>query len=172
MEKTRFLHSEFLTLSLLGTFQHNKIYKAGVSEQERKQLQGSLKQKLIETSCKYKKPVSDSTHEGHIKSLADQLSSEYSHILQGRFRIGTAQKALNLFLKYLWCAGEISTPPHCPLDFRIIQKLPSAYHNVKWTQLDDLSLYQELITAAKACAAPDSLAEWELKEWNAQGGDI
>jgi hypothetical protein len=40
------------------------------------------------------------------------------------FRVGTAQKALNLYLKYLWCLGEIKTPPHCPFDRGIIQMLP------------------------------------------------
>lgn len=40
------------------------------------------------------------------------------------FRIGSAQKALNLYRKYLWCLGYIPFPPHCPFDATIIDQLP------------------------------------------------
>lgn len=166
-KKLEFLYSEFFTLTLMGTVQRNKIYKDGVAERERKAFQIALKQNLLEISKQYKKPVSESDHELNIIQLADQLTASHKAILfNDRFRIGTAQKALNLFLKYLWCAGEIAEPPHCPFDFIIIQKLPNELHSNKWTKVDDIKIYRKLVAAAKACAAPISLAEWELSAWN------
>lgn len=151
----------------MGTVQHNKIYKNGVAERERKALQVALKQNLFEMSKQYTNPVSESVHELNIIQLADQLTASQKTILfNDRFRIGTAQKALNLFLKYLWCAGEIAEPPHCPFDFLIIQKLTSELLGNKWTQADDIRTYRKWVAAAKACAAPLSLAEWELIAWN------
>lgn len=166
-KQSAFLYSEFFTLTLMGTVQHNKIYKDDVAERERKAFQIALQQKLIDISKQYKKPVPGPIHELNITQLADQLTASQKAILfKDRFRIGTAQKALNLFLKYLWCAGEVVEPPHCPFDFLIIQKLPSELHDIKWTQVDDIGIYRKLVEAAKACAAPLSLAEWELSAWN------
>ena len=40
----------------------------------------------------------------NIVALSEGLSEDHADILAGkRFRVGTAQKALNLYLKYLWC---------------------------------------------------------------------
>lgn len=166
MKKISFLHSEFLTLTVMGTFQRNRIYADGVTEKDRKTLQESLKRKLVELSANYANPVSDSVHEANIEKLANQLSTEHAPVLNGRFRIGSAQKALNLYLKYLWCIGEIPTPPHCPFDLQIIQLLPFEFHGIKWTKLDDMGVYRKLVAAAKTCAAPATLAEWELAAWS------
>lgn len=150
----------------MGTFQHNKIYADSVTEKDKRDFQAALKKKLSELSTKYKNKVSDSVHEENIENISTQLSIEHASVLNGRFRIGTAQKALNLYLKYLWCIGEIPEPPHCPFDFKIIQQLPIELRGIKWTQLDDIGLYREMVAAAKACSSPVSLAEWELTTWN------
>lgn len=56
---------------------------------------------------------------------AASLSSEYVSVLaDGRMKIGHAQKALNLYLKYMWCAGWVREPPHCPFDRIVLQFVP------------------------------------------------
>ena len=107
-ERTRFLHNELFSMTLMATVQRGRVY---------------------------------------------------------RIRIGSAQKALNLFLKYLWCIGEAPEPPHCPFDFQIISKLPPAVR-CNWTELDSIETYRALVAAAKTAAAGQSLAEWELAEYN------
>jgi hypothetical protein len=89
-----------------------------------------------------------------------------------RFRIGSAQKALNLYLKYLWCLGLIARPPHCPFDYRILAKLPTC--NVKWTQLDSIVKYKEIVGEAEQLAKGKrlSLADWELEEWQRSQPEI
>jgi hypothetical protein len=52
-------------------------------------------------------------------------------------RIGLAQKALNLYLKYLWCLGEIHEPPHCPLDSIVLGQVPGC-KDVRWTLIATL----------------------------------
>jgi hypothetical protein len=83
----------------------------------------------------------------------------------GKFRIGTAQKALNLYLKYLWCLGKIRMPPHCPFDAQIIKKIPKSPCQ-SWTKLKDEEEYLKLVAAANDTANPLSLAVWELREYN------
>ena len=165
-EPNRFLYSEFFTMTLMATVQRGKVYKPGLSEIERKPLQLTLQQQLTRISERYKRAVTEEEHEENIKNLAKDISSAHSNILsEGRFRIGSAQKALNLFLKYLWCIGAIVEPPHCPFDFQIIQKLPKELRGISWTQIDNIGTYRELVAAAKVCAAPLSLAEWELRTY-------
>lgn len=153
-------------MTLMATVQRGKVYRPGLSEIERKPLQLTLQQRLTQISERYTKAVTEEEHEENIVNLAKDISSTHSNILsEGRFRIGSAQKALNLFLKYLWCINTIAEPPHCPFDFQIIQKLPAELQGIRWTQIDDIETYKKLVAAAKTCATPLSLAEWELKTY-------
>lgn len=90
------------------------------------------------------------------------MSAGYGQVLVGeRFRIGIAQKALNLYLKYPWCLGIISRPPHCPFDGNILAEV-GVFDN--WTQMDDPMRYREWVSAAERKAG-EALAEWELKRF-------
>jgi hypothetical protein len=114
----------------------------------------------------YKARVSEEVHVQNILGLSTRLSSAHAGVLRGgRFRIGTAQKALNLHLKYLWCLDKIPEPPHCPFDSKIIAKLP-AYKGPRWTVLDAEDDYRNLVKVAKAKAQGSSLAAWELETYN------
>jgi len=165
-EQSRFLHSEFFTMTLMATVQRGKVYRPGLSEVERKPLQQTLQRRLTQISEQYKTTVTEEDHERNIVSLANDITAAHGDILSdSKFRIGSAQKALNLFLKYLWCIGAITEPPHCPFDFQIIQKLPKELRGISWTQIDDIGTYRRLVAAAKRCAAPLTLAEWELRTY-------
>lgn len=84
----------------------------------------ALRTKLGDLASRYKHPVDDATHANNICEVADAMTAEFASCLRGgRFRIGIAQKCLNLYLKYLWCVGEILTPPHCPFDATMIARL-------------------------------------------------
>jgi hypothetical protein len=113
-------------------------------------------------AASYREHVSESQHLENIAGLANRISANCHDVLiGGHLRIGTAQKALNLYLKYLWCLGRIPEPPHCPLDRTVISKLPPQ-RQVPWTQIDDIAVYQSIVQAAKEQAGSCSLAEWEL----------
>ena len=99
--------------------------------------------------------------------MADALSSDYKgDLVLGRLRIGTVQKALNLYLKTVWCMEPSwPTPPHCPVDRIILER---AGINGSWTKLDSMSTYCEWIERLRKHASGngfDSVAEWELCAW-------
>lgn len=121
--------------------------------------------KITSIVADYRKPVTEERHLENIAALADLTSSMIGkHLHNGRFRIGTAQKALNLYLKYLWCADLAALPPHCPIDYLILQL--AGVTGVKWTTVDSITDYAEWIKRIKAVALHQPIAEWELGVWN------
>lgn len=162
----KFLRGEFLTMSVLGALGRSNTYSESASESDKENLRNSLRNKLDELAADYASVVTEKDHISNIKELADDLSSKFSSCLKnGRFRIGIAQKALNLYLKYLWCAKYIPLPPHCPFDANVIRNLPGCT-NVKWTLIDTIDEYTKLVGDAKNIAESKSLSEWELEIWN------
>lgn len=113
----------------------------------------------------------ENTEEAHIKTISDianSLSEQYTCILHnGRLRIGTVQKALNLYLKILWCIEpDWPIPPHCPIDRIILQ---AAHIRGNWTRLDCVDTYKNWVSQLQVHAESfnySSLSEWELATWN------
>lgn len=162
----QFLRDEFFGLTFGATLQRNDTYSATATPAERSRFRADLQRRLDDYAARYTEPVEDAQHVANIVRLADELSTAHARLLSaGRFRIGSAQKALNLYLKYLWCAGLISRPPHCPFDRRIIERLPQSVR-CSWTKLDDVRRYARLVQAARQLAGEASLAEWELSMYN------
>lgn len=162
-----FLKVQLFQLTVAATMQRNKVYANSTTEAVRGDFRVALRQQLdLLTPC-YSTCVSDEKHEEYISSLADALSRSHAGVLEkGRFRIGTAQKALNLWLKYLWCSDFLPIePPHCPFDRIIIQNhLPKTVRHISWTTMDIMSDYELLWKSAGGEAKAKSLtiAQWEL----------
>jgi hypothetical protein len=165
-DQERFLKDEFFSLTLSATVQRADVYRSGLSETERYAFQRDLRLRLDEIAKQYGTEVDEETHIRNIVDLSDSLSAAHTDVLKdARFRIGSAQKALNLYLKYLWCIGKIAAPPHCPFDSKIIEKLPT-YNGPNWTALDTKQDYRKLVAAAKLTAQGTCLAVWELRTFN------
>ena len=165
--QNEFLKSQLFQLTVAATLQRNKVYAAGVTDTERRNFRIALHAQLASITPFYSARVDGPAHEASVSSIADAMSGSHARLLQdGRFRIGTAQKALNLWLKYLWCANLLPVaPPHCPFDRIIIQgHLPRSVHHINWTTLDNISDYRVLWEAADKLATAESLsiAQWEL----------
>ncbi|MDP1652521.1 MAG: hypothetical protein Q8L56_07340 [Rhodocyclaceae bacterium] len=167
-EQRTFLDAQIFSLTLMATVQRNKyLYRKDASEGDKKQFREKLRKKLRHIAERYEleTPESDE-HIANIVGLADHISANCSSaLMNGRFKIGAAQKALNLYLKYLWCFGRIPTPPHCPFDFVVLSRIPGC-QNVRWTQLDHLPEYESIVQHAERVAGKVSLAEWELSLYN------
>ena len=162
----QFLRNELFSLTLMATVQRAGVYAPGSREKNRREFQTTLRGQLESTAEGYANQVTEEEHIRSIVDLAARLTSSHANVLKnGRFRIGTAQKALNLYLKYLWCLGKIGPPPHCPFDFQILKTLPN-YTGPSWTKLDREEDYRALVEAAKAKAQGSSLAAWELRTYN------
>lgn len=164
-DQENFLRNEFLTMSVLGALGRSKTYSDSVPTEAKRHFLNTLRIKLDEMSKTYQSTVTENNHLRNIEKLSNDLSSSFTDYLRnGRFRIGIAQKALNLYLKYLWCVNLIATPPHCPFDSIIISHLPDC-EGVSWTSIDTIEDYQKLVEAAHKKADGKPLAEWELEIW-------
>jgi hypothetical protein len=168
--KWDFVERELIATSINSAFQRASVYAdGGYADCDRVALRDELIKKLKAVAKKYENGVSSDRHTQNIKTIADDLTAQFKGkglLREDRFRIGIAQKALNLYLKYLWCLGKIPTPPHCPFDSGIIAALGEPR---KWTQLDSPEEYQALVDAGKRKIKETghaSLSDWELDQWN------
>jgi hypothetical protein len=154
-------------LTLMAVTQRGQIYAPQSTEKD--EFRRALQKYLDRMAGLYRVRVSEEDHLHNIVSLKEELSASCKGLHDERgFRIGSAQKALNLFLKYLWCLGEIPEPPHCPFDSRIIKELkelPKDAH-CSWVQCDNLEHYKVWVAEARKVAGDMSLAQWELVTYN------
>jgi len=165
-EQLAFIEQQFLSMTLMATAQRGRLYRKDANDSEREKFRCDLGFELKRLTEQYRKRISEPAHITNIAKLTDDMSVKHAKALNGgRFRVGSAQKALNLHLKYMWCMGAISTPPHCPFDYLILSRLPDC-RNVKWTKLDSLPEYEKIVQHAKRAAGGISLAEWELSLYN------
>ncbi|MFZ3076880.1 MAG: hypothetical protein WA139_00310 [Candidatus Aenigmatarchaeota archaeon] len=164
--KWEFIENEIWILTFGGAFQRSKSYEDDTPEDKKTKFREAIKQYIRDIVEKYyRNGIDEKQHMKNIEELCNWASREYGKILNGgRLRIGVGQKILNLYLKYLWCLNKFASPPHCPIDRRIIIKIDNK-SAVNWTELDNISVYEDLIKKAKKKANPKSLAEWELDEW-------
>ncbi len=164
--KERFLKNEFLTMAVFGALGRSKTYSASAGEEAKNRFRNALREKLDELSVLYKSAVTEEDHLSNIETLSNDLTSRFHHCLRnGRFRIGIAQKALNLYLKYLWCVDLISEPPHCPFDSIVICNLRDSA-DLKWTSIDTIEDYMMLVRSARKISKEKSLPVWELEIWS------
>ncbi len=166
VDQEQFLKDEIFSLTLMATVQRAGVYRSGSSEKDRGRFHKDFRSILEGIASQYGEHIDEEAHIRNIRDLSNRLTLDHKKVLnKGRFRIGTAQKALNLYLKYLWCLGRIPLPPHCPFDSQIIAKL-SKYNGPKWTDLDTEEDYRSLVTAAKLKARGAPLAWWELRTYS------
>ena len=174
-----FLEQETFALTVMGTMGRNRTYRKNVGPDMRLTFRESLRECLNSTLEEYRtEQVGEDRHVANIEALSSELSERYQEILvDGKFRIGAAQKALNLYLKYGWARGIIPEPPHCPIDSIVIaniEKCPKRAPcqiclNTTWTTIRTKHEYLHFVEKARdtASARGQSLARWELQVWKA-----
>lgn len=143
-------------------------YAANAVDRDAEKIRTRWAELLRAVSDQYGTQVSDDTHVRNISHVCDILSREFARILdRRRFRIGVSQKALNVYLKYLWCLGLLKVPPpHCPIDSTVLQTVGIGD---AWTQLDSAEKYMGWISTLREVTGRNEyggLQEWELELWN------
>lgn len=163
MTKERFLREMLLRNSVHAAFQHTNTYAKNVPTSKKESFRSYLKKRLEKLGDGYKSAaVSDEKHIANIRSLTVIPSGHAKSLAGGCFRFGVAQKALNLYLKYLWALGELdSAPPHCPFDRRVLSECGCGKMK-PWTKMDSANDYKKWIEGARREAKAKSLPEWEL----------
>lgn len=165
--KEDFLKGEIWLLSFGAAFQRNSIYKPHVSDKDKKAFRKELRTYISNNILPlYKKTVDDKYHNACLVSIVDNSKYHKAILQHGQINIGTAQKLLNLVLKYYWCLGWIEEPPHFPVD-RIIQKSLPAKSRRTWTKIYSIEDYMTVIDAARnQLKNGETLAQWELKNYS------
>lgn len=167
IERQNFLDAELFQLTLSAVTQRGGVYRTNLSEAERRPVHRTLRKLLRDLSSQYANgSVSDDQHNANIRNIAETVSQLHSPLLRDdAFRIGSAQKALNLHLKYLWCLEVIPMPPHCPFDAYVLREIPG-WRTRRWTAIAAIDQYADLVAAARQVAGGTPLAEWELSVYN------
>lgn len=152
------------------------IYKSTVKTHQRKPVKTAIRKVLKEIETEYDPMLSSEEHIQHISDTADRLTNEVGkYLLNNRFRIGIAQKLINMHLKYLWCSGVVKEPPHCPIDGIIRDKVAIDYpeFDYNWIRSDDIEEYESAVATIQLLASGQnkSIAKWELKEFRRRDDD-
>jgi hypothetical protein len=157
--------SEELALvnAINAAVRHNQIYDSNISALKKLQIKEHWKSKLRTIAKKYKRNVTNAEYEADIVNLKSQLLKSYKSDIP-YFKLSHAQKSIAVFLKHMWCLNAIITPPQCPIDRVILNKLGGEFRTINWTELDDIRSHRNLIIRVRARVATSglSLAEWEL----------
>lgn len=166
IEKKEFLFYELGLLSLNAALSTRDgdapVYAKGIKPHQRTPQKKALRVVLEPLEEMYKEGrVTEEQHVEFIRQTADDVSQAHGTTLHnGRFRVGVAQKLINLHLKYLWTAGYVEEPPHCPIDGIIRDEAKIDYD---WTTSDSIEDYKRAVEALKKQANGKSLPLWELE---------
>lgn len=168
-DQKRFIGYELGLLTIkavLSTRDKNyPVYKSSVKTHQRTNAKKAIRNVLNKLEQEYSKIPSSGEHIKYITDTANSLTKEIGKYLHNsRFRIGIAQKLINLHLKYLWCSGVIQEPPHCPID-GIIRDVAQLKYD--WISNDDIEDYKAAIESLNKISQRknETLAQWELREF-------
>ncbi len=102
--------------AIQSALQHNKTYRTGSDDGMRGAFRAEWSEFIREESQRYTQPVSDVQHCEAIQRISDRLGARFGQLLNdGHLRFGTSQKALNLYLKFLWGSGRLQSRRTAPL---------------------------------------------------------
>lgn len=196
--KNEFLRNEFFLMSWLAAFQRNKTFKSldeiknknekEIIESGKTKFKKEMQQAIYKMLPQYaEEEISPERHHENIKSLMS-LSKDFSDIFSsnddknensiGTLNAGTAQKLLNMMLKYCWCAGWIKMPPEMPIDSHNLttlsqlakkqgkDDLKEEFKKLNWTSLETTPEYKDWIKKIKDVVGKEPLATWELSNWS------
>jgi hypothetical protein len=166
----RFLRDEAWFNSWRASVGRAKFYSVG---HEKKAAEKSELKLAVEAYLKEKRDncyQTDCSEVNHLENIRELVALFNNHQVVGKNKYGSAQKLLNVYLKYLWCFQLIKNPPpHCPVDRIIISKTNLA-NKVNWTEITNQEKYMEVIEAIrlKANASDSTIAQWELENYSAR----
>jgi len=162
--KKRFLQDMALSNTQSSSFQHANVYADNISLDRRKSFVQEFRHKLEGLEKIYGQTVSSEQHPKNIEGFADSLTNSFPDVLyEKKMRIGIAQKAVNLYLKYMWCFGWIPEPPHCPIDRTVLEAVDD---QDDWTKMDGIRNYSEKIRKIELKKGDKSFSEWECELFN------
>ncbi len=176
-EKERFILSEIMDSTIRAGFMMNPVYSTK-NTKERESARCELKILLLSYYLKgynKEKRTNSKEHINEIEKFQKGICSIEG--FKDNLNFGTAQKLLNLFLKYLWICKDFSIPPHCPFDSIVLKKLKEKKYKQlnnsnltsSWTKRLNKNDYENCLDVAARVTTYEKFAtisEWELHVWN------
>ncbi len=162
----KFIENEIYILAWNASVQHNPVYALDCSINNRSKFRKDIILYLINYILPmYDKKITENDHYNNIVNLRNYAEKIGKNILLNKYyKIGTAQKLLNLSLKYFWCIGWIKEPPNCPVDRIILGK--AGINNLSWTKINTIKEYKSIIDNIRKKVKRNDLAQWELEVFN------
>lgn len=173
-EQKRFIGYELGLLTIKAALstrdRRYTIYKSTVKDHQRKPAKNAVRDVLTEIETKYDTMLSEEEHVKYISDTATNLTNSIGQFLRNNeFRVGIAQKLINMHLKYLWCSGVINEPPHCPIDGIIRDKVKVEYpsFDYDWISSNSIEEYKTAVAILhqQSRSKNQTIARWELREF-------
>ncbi len=168
-----FIHKMFLRNAFNAAVNRRVVYSEDATQSGKNGFRDQCKELLTSLGNRYKAEEWDlELFCDEIVNFIKTISTSHNAVLVGGvFRVGTAQKMISLYLKYLWLAGDPSKRPIAAvIDRQILQAIK--YTKVRnWTDIVDISTYKEIQDKISEKATSDgfeSAAAWEEAEWDSR----
>jgi hypothetical protein len=167
-----------LSLSIKAALGHNSLWRQGATTKDKLPAKEFWRDQLLALIAKYKTPKNDMEYERDICHLKKTMNGQFNSIFRKDvhpryktdpgFRVSHSQKSISVFLKHMWCMGELVEPPQCPVDRVILTYAGLRQPENKWGYVNLIEVHQKLILhlRSKAKKASLSLARWELRVFN------
>lgn len=165
--------------SVAAASQHNLLYSPGTAARERGEVRAHWKLTLDELAAEYTRSVPLSRYERDVEALKAEMNREFASFFYAGehpryrydpgFRVSHAQKSLSIYLKHLWCLGEVDRPPACPVDSIVLRRAGLVGQQTRWAFVNTIEQHRLQIGMLedRATEAGLSLADWELGAWDA-----
>lgn len=165
-KQNSFIEEELWALAWNASVRRADLYKKSCSEDDRQEFRYNI---IDHIQCKiipkYKdRTVTEREHYSNLQNIINFANTKGKDVLGGKgYKAGSAQKLLNLGLKYYWCNYKYIRPPHCPIDSIVLGKL--GLKEIKWTKIITIDEYMKVIKKVKEKIGHEDLAEWELENY-------
>lgn len=166
-----------LSSGINASVQHNSLYRNNLEQELKDTVKCEWRSFLDSLVNRYKQIQSVETYYEDIKHLKELMNDKFSSAFLSEpheryktdpgFRISHAQKSISVFLKHLWCMGEIALPPQCPIDRIILEAAGKHYPDTKWGYVNSIEEHQIKVSFLEIAKQnhSESLAVWELKKF-------
>lgn len=161
-----FIEKIVIGRTIQAAFQRGKVYKPNLKKQHKEEVKESIRGELRRLAQIYNGNITEEDHIRNIKNLSRKISRIHRDKLRnGRLRIGTSQKLLNVYLKFLWCLDTVEEPSHCPIDGIVLREIKN---KKKWTDIKSLRKYRTIINEIRRHIMENdtTVARWEWELWN------
>jgi len=163
-----------LSSAITASVQHNSLYRRNLEQEIKDAVLCEWRAYLDGLVERYKGSQSVKIYEQDIVTLKELMNGKFSEAFLSEphdryktdpgFRISHAQKSISVFLKHLWCMGEVACPPQCPVDRIILEAAGKRYPDTKWGYVNTIEQHRLKVAFLEEAKGQslESLAEWEL----------